>query len=150
MKCTFLTLALAAQLAAAGAVAQTTSSTTGTTDSGVMSDSFGSDWSKSLGSAMIGEDGATVRTESEIATQWETLSDEDKEMVRRDCEKYTEQSEGTTDVETGSATTTTDSTVDTSQSGTSDTTTGSSSTDTTPMNVTMEQMAEICAATDDL
>ncbi|MFD1510894.1 hypothetical protein [Lacimonas salitolerans] len=144
MKRTFLTLAVAAHLAAGGAIAQTTSTTTG--DTGMMSGSFGSDWSTSLGSALLGEDGTTVRSESEIASAWEDLSDEDKEMIRRDCAAYSAQSDDSD--ASDSTATTMDSSSDTSQSG--DATSDASDADDAPMNVTMEQMEEICAATEDL
>jgi hypothetical protein len=177
MKRTFLTLTLAAQLVAVGAFAQTSPTTTGTTDSGVTSDTFGSEWSTALSSAFFTEGGTTIRAESELVNQWGTLSDEDKEMIRRDCMAYMQQSgdttgttgtaagttdstgtgtTGSTSTTTGSTGTSTDSTATASgsagtQSGTSDTTSGTSAAGTGAMtDVTMEQMEQICAATKDL
>lgn len=85
MKLTFLTLTMAAQLAASVAMAQTSDGTTATPEVMATSGTFGSDWSTSLSSAMFGEDGTTVRPDSEIEAQWATLSEEDRTMIRRDC-----------------------------------------------------------------
>lgn len=153
MKRTFLILTLAAQLAAVPAFAQTSTATTGTADTASTSGTFGSDWSKTLRPAMFGEDGTKVRSETEIASQWGTLSDEDKDMIRRDCETYMKQSDnadGTTGAATGSTGTGTDSTA--SSTGTSTgASTGTSMDGSAPaIEVTSEQMEEICAATKDL
>lgn len=169
MKRTLITIALAAQLAAAGAFAQTSNTTTGMS-SGAGSVAFGSDWSTTLGSAMFGEDGTTVRQSTELSTQWNTLSEEDKSMIQRDCMVYMQQTGGATGT-TGAATGTTAAPATTGSSdtagatgttgvtGTTGTTTGSTADATTgtaagdgstPMTVTMEQMEQICAATKDL
>lgn len=163
MKRTLITIALAAQLAAVGAYAQTSNTTTGMT-SGASSVTFGSDWSMALGSAMFGEDGTTVRQSTELSTQWNTLSEEDKSMIERDCMVYMQQTgdvTGTTGAATGTtdATGTTGSSGTTGATGTTGTTTGSTTGATagtatgdgsTPMTVTMEQMEQICEATKDL
>lgn len=96
MKLTLLWMTMAAQLAASAAVAQTSDGPTG---SPMMSGSFGADWSTSLGSAMFGDDNTTVRPVSEIETQWVTLSEEDRAMIRRDCMAFMQDSGGS--VETG-------------------------------------------------
>lgn len=139
MKLTFLTLTMAAQLAAGVAMAQTSDATTTTTGAASASGTFGSDWSTSLGSAMFGEDGNTVRSDSEIATQWATLSEEDRNMIRRDCMVFMQGNDtasSTTDATagtTGSATAGTDGSVTT---GTDTTAGGATGTDTTAGSTT--------------
>lgn len=173
MKATFLTLALAAQLAAAGAYAQTTAPTTeGSAGVGSTPGAYGSDWSTTLGPALFGEDGMTLRADSEIATQWATLSEEDKAMIRRDCTMHMQKSGGTTGMTEGTGTATTGTATTGTDTGTTGSTTGTasestatgtttgtaadSSTGTTGegsndmMTVTDEQMEQICAATKDL
>jgi hypothetical protein len=169
MKHTFLTIALAAQLAAGGAFAQTSDTSTDTSGSSTMSGTdtsmsktYGSDWSTTLSSALLGEDGKSVRSESELATEWENLSEDDKEMIRRDCMMHTQHSGGATDstgmqTDTGDSALggTGDSSADTAgtegsagtQSG-DDTTSDMSSDDSSEsVSVSSEQMDEICAAT---
>ena len=87
MKSSLLTLALAASFAAGGALAQTTATPPTGGDTGAQSGAYGSGWSTSLRSAIF-SDGDTVRPESELSSQFATLSDEDKEMLRRDCEAH--------------------------------------------------------------
>lgn len=82
MRRTLFSMTMAAQLAASVALAQ---SADGSSGSAILSGSFGSDWSTSLGAAMFGDDNTTVRPASEIETQWITLSEEDRAMIRRDC-----------------------------------------------------------------
>jgi hypothetical protein len=165
MKRNILTLAIAAQLAAFGAVAQT--SDTGTADPGMASGSFGSDWSATLGAAIFEEDGTTVRSESELSTQWSTLSAEDQDMLRRDCTAYMAESgdgaEAGTD-ETGSTETTTDGTgaITGDATASADVATGGADAtadagaDTgmaggsTSLEVSMEQMEDICAGVEGL
>ncbi len=199
MKRTLLTLTLAAQVAAFGAYAQTTASTASsttamTTGTSISNETtFGSDWSPTLGPAMFREGGTMIRVESDLASQWNTLSDDDKAMIRRDCDMHEQHTTGTTmgaaSINTGVASTTsntrgaagtagttiagtdpnrttlgTTGTTGTTDGSTTATTTGSTETamgTTGPivgttdgsspvMNVSMEQMAEICAATNSL
>lgn len=168
MKHTFLTLTMAATLATGAAFAQT-AATTGATGSGMESGSFGSDWSSSLKEALFEDDGTTVRSASELEDQMDSLSDEDKEMVRRDCEEYEQQADATTGGtgstgatmgSTGSATGSTDTTTGSTGSATGGTGATTGSTDTTSgtsgagtdstMNVSMQQMQQICDAVNDL
>ncbi|MFN3662491.1 hypothetical protein [Yoonia sp.] len=95
MKHTILTMTLAAQLAAGTALAQTTDAQAPAEnmETGMTSGSFGNDWPTTLSLALLEQDGTTVRPETEIATQWETLSDADQEIIRRDCELLMEQSD---------------------------------------------------------
>lgn len=161
MKRTLLSLIVVAQFAAAAGFAQTvttdttgTVGTTGTADTTATADtnmgasvgSFGSDWSSSMGTALMGDDGMTIRTDSEIATQWQTLSDEDKGMIRRDCMAYMQMT-GAADTTTQTDTTTQADTTTTTEpaTGTADATTGTGT--TTMMTMTAEQMDKICAAT---
>lgn len=156
MKRTFIILTLATQLAAIPAFAQTTAATTG---SG--SGTYGSDWSETLRPALFTDEGTKVRDASEIASQWATLSDEDKDMIRRDCEMHEKSSDsassttGSTAGSTaGSATGTTGSTATTTDStatGSTGATTGTTTDGAMPaLDVTAEQMDEICEATKDL
>ena len=148
MRSTFLTLLMAVQLAAVPAFAQTSGTTTGTSGAGMTSDTFGSDWSTTLGLALFAEGGTMVRSDSELASQWQTLSDEDKNMIRRDCMLYMQQSGGTI---TGTTGTTTGSSMGSTAGSAAGTTSGASATGSGAMiNVTMEQMEQICAATKDL
>lgn len=160
MKATFLSIAVAAQLVVVGAFAQTSGTTTGTADMGPASASYGSDWSSTLGPAMFGDDGMTLRPDSEIATQWGTLSEEDKAMLRRDCTALLQKSGGTTGLTEGTGTTSPDTgTTSGTATGAADSTTGASPGTTSgmastgtgaPISVTDEQMEKICAATKDL
>lgn len=145
MKYSKTILIVAAQFLAVAAIAQTD------TESGAMT-SFGSDWSTSLGAALIGEDGAKAMTADEVATQWETMSDADKDMIRRDCAAHMAtsadagmSSDGTSTADTGTAvetdtTANTDTTADTTMD--SDTTMGMNM-----MPVTTAQMDVICDGT---
>jgi hypothetical protein len=162
---TIAALTIAAQLLGTAAIAQT-ATTTEPTGTG-MAAAYGRDWSASLGSAMFGEDGSTLRSATEISTQWNTLSDADKELIRRDCMVHmqTQGASGSTAAGTEATGTSTDTTTgETAQAGTASSTetgqtatgdataaAGTDATGSTPMmNVTMEQMDQICAATKDL
>ncbi|MBR2655344.1 MAG: hypothetical protein IKD58_02440 [Loktanella sp.] len=90
---TIFTLALAAQLVAGTAFAQSTATATQTDSMATGSETFGSDWTPTLSLALLDIDGTHVRTDSEISAQWQTLPDEDKELIRRDCELLDEQSD---------------------------------------------------------
>lgn len=153
MNRTILTLALACQMAAGAVFAQTESSA-GTTGHGPMSGSYGSDWSMSLGPALFGEDGTTLRSDTEITSQWGTLSEEDRAMLRRDCLAHSDQSAGTTEGTTGAvgATGATAETGATADISATDTTAGASGTVDagSPMTVSAEQMERICMVTKDL
>jgi hypothetical protein len=150
MNRTFLVIALAANLTVGAAFAQT--STTATTPSDPASTTYGSDWSATLGPAMFGADGTTLRPDAELVTQWGTLSVEDKAMIQRDCMAHMAQSGTTTGGATGTTGATT--TTTTATTPTTGTTTGSTSAATTgsamPMSVSAEQMDKICTATKDL
>lgn len=142
-----LAFTLAAPLAAAGAFAQT-DSLSGT---GTMDGTYGSDWSSSLHSAMLNDDGMTVRSEAEIATEWEDLSEEDREMLRRDCDDYEQQSGVTGSLDTGmTGTGTTTGTGTATGTGTLDTTTDLTTDGMGMTTVSMDQMEQICTAIEDL
>lgn len=104
MKRRLLALMIAAQLTATGALAQTpepsTDPTTGQTPDtsapGAASSGFGSDWSSTLGIAMLGQDTTTVRPAAELVTQWGTLSEDDRSVIRRDCMVFMQQPGGDT------------------------------------------------------
>lgn len=163
MKRTLLTMSLVATLAAGAAFAQ--EATTETTGSG--SAMYGSDWSQTLGSAVFSDDGTTVRPAADLTTQWQSMSEEDKTMVQRDCMMHMQQAGAATDT-TGAAastdatastdtTATTDTTASTDTTATTDTTGAAASTDSTtsgeagmPMNVSAEQMDQICASMKDM
>lgn len=105
------TLTLAAQLVAVSAGAQTDGSAgqqpapetsagivpeTGTgVGPGTSPGEFGGDWSMILGSAMFDMDGRTVRSKDELLGQWGTLSEEDRDIIRRDCAVLEEQADET-------------------------------------------------------
>ena len=117
MKLTFLTLTMAAQLAASVAMAQTSDGTTATPGAMATSGTFGSDWSTSLSSAMFGEDGTMVRPDSEIEAQWATLSEEDRTMIRRDCMVFMQGAGAETEGDVSGAATTADTTAGSDTSG---------------------------------
>ena len=155
MKRTILTLALATQLAAGTAFAQATATDTHSSDTATGSQTFGSDWSTTLGLALFDEDGTTVRTDTEITAQWDTLSDEDKDMIRRDCTTRQTQSGDDTTTPAGDADigaysgdaapdATSDAQVPTADDATAD------ADITTPLSVSADQMDAICDATTDL
>jgi hypothetical protein len=145
MQFTKITVLVLGQFLATAALAQTTD--TATDDA--MQGSFGSDWSPSLGAALIGEDGMTARPADDIRTQWETLSDADKEMIRRDCAALMDRAADTTTTTEGTATTT-ESGI-TTETGTTTETDSTADTGTTSDSETMEvtdaQMQAICDAT---
>lgn len=93
---TFLTIAMAAQLAAGAAFAQTSTTTMGATDASMTSSAYGSDWSPSLSAAMFHDDRTTMRSNAEIISTWTSLSEADKTMVRRDCTARMNESNTTT------------------------------------------------------
>lgn len=143
MKRTLITVMLATQFLVGIAMAQTAATTTENEGSG-METTYGSDWSKTLGSSMFGEDGTTVRAADEISAQWSTLSDADKEMIRRDCMVHMQMPGA------GGDAASTDTTV-TGAADTSSTTEAGTTADAgASMSVSMEQMDQICAATKDL
>lgn len=167
MKLTLVSLTVAAQLAAAGAMAQTTDGITGTPSADTaapLSGSFGSDWSVSLGTAMFGESGTGVRPASEIEAQWLTLSEEDRTMLRRDCMVFMQEAgTGMTPDATGSNAAGATADTDATGTGTAGSGMGAMGTDAigtagdTPttggtgmLNVSAESMEAICAATADL
>ena len=148
MKRTLLILTLAAQFAATSVVAQTDTTTTTEATTGASIATFGSDWTTTMGTAMMGDDGMTLRSASEIGTQFGTLSDTDKDMLRRDCMMHMQT--------TGAADTTasTDATAGATQTdpaasaGDASATTGTNG--AMGMSITAAQMDEICAATKDM
>lgn len=156
MKTFFLPLVLAAQMMAVGAIAQTDDATNDSTALGAGSGTYGSDWSSTLGPAIFGDDGTTLRPDAEIAMQWNTLSDEDKLMIRRDCAAHLEKKGGMDNITEGAGTKTAPADEGTTGTMAADgsavapdgTTTGSGS--STMISVTDEQMETICAVTKDL
>jgi hypothetical protein len=149
MKRTLLTLALALPLTATGALAQTTDAEVDAPEPGMMTESFGRDWTTTLGAAMLAEDG-TVRPPADIAALWDDMSEEDRLMNRRDCELFVGQSERSTEDRTDIAGTETDRSAEGSQADASDSMADDAGTDITPVEVSMEQMEEICATTSNL
>lgn len=158
MNSKLLALVLIAPLCGGMALAQTSS---GTTDgSATASEDFGSDWSRTLGSAIFTDPEMTqMRTGSEISSQWATMSAEDKAMLKRDCAVHDTRTgatgSATTDQSTGTSTGT-DSTASTgtTASGSASTGTGTdtSTTGTTgdgtmsTIRVNAMQMTQICDA----
>jgi hypothetical protein len=136
---TVLTLALAAQLAAGAVFAQTTETITDTIDEMAPS-SFGADWSTALRGALISEDGVTIRTAADLSAQWQTLSEEDRNILIRDCMMFMQQPAPAADPTAGMDTGTSG---DVADAPTADVSEG------TEVNVTTAQMEEICAATKD-
>lgn len=128
MKTPLLALALAATFAAGGALAQTTATPPTGGDTGATA--FGADWSTSLRTAVFSDEGGTVRPDSELASQFATLSDEDKDVLRRDCMAH-----GRAEGDAGAAPATQDAAPTAAGPG---------------ADVSPAQMAEICEAAADL
>lgn len=141
---TLLTLALALPLMGTDALAQTTDAEADASGT-MMAANLGRDWTTTLGAAMLEEDG-TVRAPDDIAALWDDLSEEDRVVVRRDCEFFVAEAERRTEDRTEIAG------VDTEGSPTesSDSMADDSGLDVPPVQLTMEQMEEICATTSNL
>lgn len=146
MKHTFLIVAVAAQLAAGALMAQTTDSTTAGTTTGTSTTVFGSDWSKTMGTAMMNDDGTAARSADELATQFDTLSDTDKDMLRRDCKLYMQTSG---EDEAAIAPDATANTTQTDGATTGNATANVEADGTMGVSMTTEQMKMICAALKD-
>jgi hypothetical protein len=86
MKRTLLTLTLAAQFAAGASFAQTGDSLSEANAPDLQPVAYGGDWPQTLVLALFAQDALDVRPAEEIATQWNTLSEEDKALIRRDCQ----------------------------------------------------------------
>lgn len=117
-----------------------------------MAETFGSDWTTTLGAAMLEDDG-TVRAPDDIAALWDDLSEEDRVMIRRDCELFVAEAERRTEDDTEVAATETDSTEIEREAATDlelDATSEAPVAEITPVVLTMEQMEEICATTSNL
>lgn len=141
---TLLTLALALPLMATGALAQTTDAEVDAPEP-IMAENFGGDWTTTLGVAMLEDDG-TVRAPDDIAALWDDLSEEDRVMIRRDCELFVAEEERRTEDRTEIAGVETER----SESETSDSMADDAGPDITPVQLTVEQMEEICATTSNL
>jgi hypothetical protein len=132
MKRTLLVLTVAAHLTATTAMAQTTS----TSVDPMQTSDYGQDWSLSLGSALFSNtEMTTLRTGTELETQWAILSETDREMLRRDCDLFMQANGGASGSTTGGATgstTGTDTTATTggAASGSTDATTSGTATGT--------------------
>lgn len=89
MKRTFVSLVTAAQIFGGAAFAQTAAATA---DGAA---TYGQDWSLSLGSSVFSDaEMTTLRMAEELKTQWTTLSADDQEMLRRDCDRRGQASTG--------------------------------------------------------
>ncbi len=141
---TLLTLALALPLTATGALAQTTDAEADAPEP-MMAENFGSDWTTTLGAAMLEDDGM-VRAPDDIAALWDDLSEEDRVMIRRDCELFVAEEERRTEDRTEIAGVDTEG----SESEASDSMADNTDIDITPVQLTMEQMEEICATASNL
>lgn len=141
---TLLTLALTLPLTATGALAQTTDAEMDAPEP-VMAETFGSDWTTTLGAAMLEDDGM-VRAPDDIAALWDDLSEEDRVMIRRDCELFVAEEERRTEDRTEIAGVDTEG----SESEAGDSMADDAGPDITPVQLTMEQMEEICATTSNL
>lgn len=147
----YISIAVSAQLLASAAFAQIEGDT-----------SFGTDWSSSLGTAIFADDRSTVRSADEIGTQWITLSEEDRSMIRRDCMVHMQvpvdgaadsSAGGSTDIGSLSDTgTTTDmgATANTTADTTADTTAGTTADTSTSADTGLSTGTGDAAATTDL
>lgn len=148
-------------LFAATAMAQTDTTTgvaTGTDATAGSGETFGTNWSLSVGTTFFtdGENG-TLRPSEELASGWQSLSQEDRDMITADCQTFEAAhgdaaAAGSTDT-TGTAAT--DGTADmtagtdtgTATTDTTDTGTAAGGTDTSmAVGYDMAEMQAICEA----
>lgn len=153
MKRRFIILTLATQLVAIPAFAQ---ATTGTTETGSTSGGFGSDWLQTLRPVQFSKDGIKLRDTAKIASQWPTLSDENKDTIGRNCALHDNESDSdsgitSTDTSTDTNIGSSDTSANPTGTATDSTTTGMITDDDAPaLDMTEEQIDDICETTDDL
>lgn len=146
--------------AATGATTGAAVGTEASVDAGASVDTFGTNWPLSVGTTFFTDgDSATLRTTEEIGAGWQSLSQEDRDMIKADCEAFmaahsdaaadSSASGTTTEGASGAAAT------DTTTSGTAATDAGtveaetSAATDaatTAPAGYDMAEMRAICEA----
>jgi hypothetical protein len=168
-----LILALpAVALFAAAASAQTdttagsTPGTDGTTDVGATGGMYGTNWPLSVGTTFLTDaDSATLRATEEITSGWQSLSQEDRDMVLADCTTFMA-AHGDASAESSTATATDSSTgtsadagastdagataAGTSESGAATTGTSTGSEAAAAAGYDLAEMRAICQAVDKL
>jgi predicted Fe-S protein YdhL (DUF1289 family) len=166
----FIIAAPLALLLGSVAIAQTSNDTStgpATGDGGMDSSSYGNNWSQSIGSTFFSDpERTTMRTSEEITSGWQSLSQEDRDLVIAECERYTTESaaigadgsnlntSGTDDTSSGESATTEGATDSASAEGGADTgdTTGPATGDSvvagdsvsTAVGYDMNAMGSIC------
>lgn len=146
MRHTIFTMTAVTMIATA-AFAQTTT-TTGTDAAG---GTFGTTWPLSIGTTFLTDaDTATLRSTEEITAGWQSLSQEDRDMVLAECRTFME-AHGDA-AATGSTSTSTDTATGTSTDAGAATTatTGTDAQTTENAGYDMAEMKAICEAADKL
>jgi hypothetical protein len=141
-----------------GALAQTESGTMATEGSEAGA-TFGTNWSLSVGTTFIDSaNPGALRSAEDISTGWQSLTQEDRDLVLADCKAFMEAHgmEASTDAGTADAGTTATDDASAAASDTTAATSGDATTDTTaqadagaaPVNAgyDMAQMKAICEA----
>lgn len=129
----------AVALFAVGALAQTDTTTgatvgTETTTEVDASTSFGTNWPLSIGTTFFSDaENSTLRTSAEISAGWQSMSQEDRDMIKADCVAFmAEHGDAAAGASTDAATSTgTDASTDTTAGASTDTATTGTATDTT-------------------
>jgi hypothetical protein len=132
MKLLMLAVPATLFMTAAG-LAQTDTTTTGTSVETSGSGEFGTNWPLTVGTTfLIDDSSAKVRPIEELSQGWQSLTPEDQTMIRTDCQAFLAAHGNATGSDSSAATTGTAGTEGSTDSmGTADSTTGSASTDTT-------------------
>jgi hypothetical protein len=114
---------------------------------------FGTNWPLSVGTTFFNEgDTTTLRDSSELSSGWQSLSQEDRDMIVADCELFMVAHGGAS----GTATTSTDTSatgtaaVESPATGDATTSAGTDAATTAATGYTMPQMLAICSAVNGL
>jgi hypothetical protein len=143
----------AAVLIAATATAQTgaqTETTTEATTETMAGERFGTNWSLSVGTTFFTDgDSATLRSTEDITTGWQSLSQEDRDMILADCKIFLA-AHGDTAAEGSGAATTTDGSAGTAAGPDTSAAVGADAATTAAAGYDMAEMKAICEKVDEL
>jgi hypothetical protein len=104
---------------------------------------FGTNWPLSVGSTFFTEgNSTTLRDQSELTSGWQSLSQEDRDMILADCEVFMTENGGASGTATTTATGT--ATVESPATGDATVATGTDAATTAPVGYSMAQMRAIC------
>ncbi len=148
--------AVTAQTATDGTATDGATPITNEADTGEMS--YGTGWSESIGTTFFTDsERQTLRSQEEITQGWQSLSQEDRDMVTAECDRFSAETNAGGNMDTtteGAATTdtTTDTATGTAATDTATTTEGSGAegTATAAAGYDLNAMMAICPAIQDL